>query len=100
METPSDMAGRLRVLLDYSGLDQSALSLLAGLAPAHVNMILRGKIAQPSGKTLASLCDVLGVSLDWLMRGVGAAPDEDSVRAAVELAQANAPAKLAAASGE
>lgn len=43
---------------------------------------------------------VLGVSLDWLMRGVGAEPDKDRVREAVELAQADAPVKLAAASGE
>jgi len=85
-------------VLGHSGLDQSALSALAGLAPAHVNMILRGKIARPSATTLLAICDVLGVSLDWLLRGGDGAPTADHVRAAVQAAQ-SAPVPGAVAAG-
>lgn len=71
-----------------SGLDRSDLSDLAGLAAAHVGMMIRGDVRNPAATTLAELARVTGVDLMWLARGIGTPPTADAVRAAVERARA------------
>ena len=76
---------RLTRAREAAGLNRSALALRAGLNPSHVRLIEEGEREDPSGTTLAKLAEVLGVSLDWLVRGIGdgpAAPATDDTRGA------------------
>lgn len=57
-----------------AGLNRSQLAIRAGLNPSHVRLIEDGLRGDPSGTTLAKLAEVLGVSIDWLVRGVGEGP--------------------------
>lgn len=57
-----------------AGLNRSALALRAGLNPSHVRLIEEGEREDPTGTTLAKLAEALGVSLDWLVRGIGVGP--------------------------
>jgi len=71
-----------------AGLSARALSALAGLNHARVNQI-ETRVENVGSRTLASLARVLGISLDWLITGIGDPPTKESVRAAVERARAN-----------
>ena len=76
------------------GLACSRLSLLAGLTRTHVSAIENGKSnGRPKEveiETARKLAAVLGVSLDWLVSGLGERPIAvdviDSVRKATERA--------------
>lgn len=65
---------RLAYAREAAGLNRSALALRAGLNPSHVRLIEEGDREHPSGTTLAKLAEALGVSLDWLVRGIGEGP--------------------------
>jgi transcriptional regulator with XRE-family HTH domain len=65
---------RLARAREVAGLNRSALALKAGLNPSHVRLIEEGHREDPTGSTLAKLAEALGVSLDWLVRGVGEGP--------------------------
>jgi len=65
---------RLEHARKAAGLNRTALATKAGLNASHVRLIEEGHREDPSGTTLAKLADALGVSLDWLVRGVGDAP--------------------------
>lgn len=83
------MRDRLRELRAIAGgLSQRELSLLAGLNGSHVGLIEQGRVTEPGGATMAKLAEVFGVSLDWLVLGVGAAPRPEQVVASVEAARA------------
>lgn len=69
-------------------LSSRELSELAELADTHVRLIERGERLAPSVETISRLACVLGVSLDWLIRGDGPEPTAEHVRAAVERARA------------
>jgi transcriptional regulator with XRE-family HTH domain len=58
-----------------AGLNRSALAVKAGLNPSHVRLIEEGAREDPTGTTLARLAEALDVSLDWLVRGIGDAPE-------------------------
>ena len=66
------------------------LSRLAGLAPPHVGMVLRGDIKALSAETARKVAAVSGCTLGWLMAGEGDAPSAEDVRAAVAAAQERA----------
>jgi transcriptional regulator with XRE-family HTH domain len=79
---------RLRVAREKAeGLSQRELSRLAGVAEGAVWFIE----TQPDRRTDAWLLDrvasVLGVSLDWLVRGIGPEPTADAIREAVAAAR-------------
>lgn len=63
------------------------LSLLAGLSHGLVALIESGFVAQPSIGTSAAIARVLGVSLDWLINGIGDEPTVEQVCAAIERAR-------------
>lgn len=48
-------------------------------------MIETGARQDPASTTLSSLGRVLGVSVDWLLAGIGEPPTAESVRAAISL---------------
>lgn len=78
---------RLGTARQHTTASQRELAELAGLSPSMVWQIESGTIAAPSGTTLAQLAEVLGVSLDWLIRGEGPDPQAEDVQAAVERAR-------------
>jgi transcriptional regulator with XRE-family HTH domain len=82
------IADRVRIARELSGLSARRVSHLAGLAPSHVALIERGG-TDVSANTAASLAGVLGCSLDWLVRGVGRPPSRRTVRRAVDKAVEN-----------
>lgn len=71
-----------------SGLE---LDRLARLCRGHVSAIESGRNKNPSADTLRPIAEVLGISLDWLIRGIGPAPTERAVKKAVEAARRTAP---------
>lgn len=54
----------------------SALDRAANLFRGHVWQIENGHIAKVEASTAMQLADALGVSLDWLLRGVGDGPSK------------------------
>lgn len=65
---------RLAFARGAAGLNRTALATKAGLNASHVRLIEEGHREDPTGTTLAKLSEALGVSLDWLVRGVGEGP--------------------------
>lgn len=74
------------VTLDGKPLSQRRLAALAGTAPALVRQIEVGKRSNSELKTITGLADVLGLTLDWLVHGIGQAPTQAETQRAVELA--------------
>ena len=79
---------RLKWAREAAGLSQRALSALSGLASSHVQLIESERAVGINITTAQALGGVLGVSLDWLMGGVGEPPSAEAVAAAVDRAQA------------
>jgi transcriptional regulator with XRE-family HTH domain len=82
------LCARLFYLRSLTPLGPTQLAKLAGLGDAHVTYIERGDREHISAETALSLAEVLGCSVEWLVRGVGEPPPADTVRAAVEAARA------------
>ncbi len=68
-DTPATLASRLESARKAKGLSARKLSVSAGLAPALVGMIERGKVTNPHTDTLSRIAAVLEVSLQWLAEG-------------------------------
>lgn len=84
MSDPRSLGDRLalaRALVP--GLTAKELARLAGLSPPHVHAIETGLRPRVETRTASALADVLGVSLDWLVRGLGRDPSARRVRGAV-----------------
>lgn len=78
-----DAARRLARARRLSGISRREHSLLAGLASNYSAMIERRAAKSPAFGVVASLAEVLGVSLDWLAYGTGEEPTRDSTTGAV-----------------
>jgi transcriptional regulator with XRE-family HTH domain len=74
---------RLAAVRELSGLSAAALGEKAGLSRAIVSMIESGERKNPNSKTISALAHVLGVSVGWLIDGVGPEPTKKAVQAAV-----------------
>lgn len=85
---PSDVAQRLRLLVDASGLSQNALSELAGLDRTYLRLVVTGARTAFGAAPMAALAQIFGADLDWLLLGRGDGPTPAAVRAAVESARA------------
>lgn len=85
---PSDVAQRLRLLVDASGLSQNALSELAGLDRTYLRLVVTGARTAFGAAPMAALAQLFGADLDWLLLGRGDGPTPAAVRAAVEIARA------------
>lgn len=92
---PSDVAARLRWLVEVSGKTANALSELAGLDRTYLRLILTGQRTAFGAAPMAALAQVFGADLDWLLLGVGPQPSEESVCEAAERAKAAADQRLA-----
>ena len=95
--SPSGVGERVRLVREMvPDLSARELSLLAGQAHSLVAHIERGEIQMPRLDTMQKLGELLDVSLDWLVRGVGDAPETATVQAAIERARAAKPNPSAA----
>lgn len=92
------MGERLRVVREMTHLSARQLAALAKTSPGHVSNVESGRLSDNvrSG-TAAKLAEVLGVSLDWLVSGIGPEPIGIEVRAAVARAEMRAEAEKGAA---
>lgn len=84
-ETQRDEGGfgrRLAEARAMAGLSARELSTRAGLARSIVSLFEAGKKGA-NAETVAKLADVLGVSMDWLYRGVGIQPSMRRIKTAV-----------------
>ena len=82
------LARRVKVCREFVvGLSARGLSELAGLSPTLVSYLERGERESVEARTLVALATVLGTSAEWLLTGLGDAPTERRVRAAVERAR-------------
>jgi transcriptional regulator with XRE-family HTH domain len=85
MQTMGDRIVWARALAQVSG---SELARLSGLARSHVQLLESGARSTPQTDTALALARVLGVSLDWLVRGIGPEPTADAIREAIAAARA------------
>lgn len=91
MGSPDDLSTdleRLKALVSWGQTTPAELSRLAGLAPPHLGMVLRGDIKSLSAETARKVAATAGCTLGWLMAGEGEAPAAADVLAAVERARA------------
>lgn len=86
--TPSALAKRLERLRGFAGISARKLSMLAGMSHSALGQLLRGDHDGLKAESAAALADVLGVTLEYLLRGEGREPGENAVRAAVADAEA------------
>lgn len=84
MDLPTRLREARAHVADLSARD---LAELAGLSPSHITLIESGRRPRVHASTAAALCEVLGLSLDWLVSGKGPTPIPRRVRAAVETAR-------------
>lgn len=83
MQTIGERIAQARSL---SGLSAAALGEKAGLSKAIVSMLEGGQRENPHVNTISAIARVLGIRVEWLIDGTGAAPDPKAVKAAVEAA--------------
>ncbi len=66
-----------------SGLSAALLGEKAGLSKAIVSMLEGGQRENPHVNTVSAIAKVLGVSVEWLISGIGPEPKSEAVRATV-----------------
>lgn len=81
-----DRIRHARMLVD--GLSGRELSMLAGASRSVTWQIESGGIKDLGTDLASRFAEALGVSLEWLVRGIGEEPRAEAVRAAVEAARA------------
>lgn len=83
---------RLREVREAAGISARELDRLAGLTPNHTSLIEGRAGCELRSGTLEALSEALGISLDWLVRGVGREPAPARLRDAIRRARARADA--------
>lgn len=69
-----EVGNRIRIARERAGLTQERLAEEIDRSTQFISTIERG-IAGPSLETIISICDVLRVSSDWLLRGIEVTSD-------------------------
>lgn len=89
---PPTLAARVKYVRTLvSGLPMRTLSTIAGLSPSVIGHVERGDTTTLSIGSYIKLADACGVSLVWLMRGEGMAPDEERTTRLLRAAWAEQP---------
>ena len=70
----STTGGRLRAARKACGLTQAALAKRMGITTPMVSFVETG-VSKFSASRCSQAAEILSVSLDWLIRGVGRGPD-------------------------
>lgn len=94
---PSPLIRRLQRVVDLSEASDRAISILAGLDPSALGLILSNKRPHPGAETIGRLAAALGCSTDWLIQGAGEAPCAEQVRASIARAQGRSAAAVPSA---
>jgi transcriptional regulator with XRE-family HTH domain len=81
---------RLNLVRGYAGLSGRRLGELAGLSSHYVSGVEASRWRDPRSEPLRRLAHILGISLDWLLSGLGAPPEPGVVQAAAKSAEAAA----------
>lgn len=68
---PATLGGRVRFARERRGLGVNELDRLIGVHVGYVSKLENGGFDAVGSDKLAALGEVLRVSLDWLVRGVG-----------------------------
>ncbi len=84
---PAPLGVRLREVRGLVGIGARELDRLADTTEGHTSLIESGVVKNVTMATAGKLAGVLGVSLDWLVSGVGDDPTTASVQAAVGTAR-------------
>lgn len=75
---------RLCQLVAHAGLSEREFSLRCGRSGAHIGLLIdrlsASERADVQRRTLVSIADACGVTLDWLLTGRGAEPSAEHVR--------------------
>jgi transcriptional regulator with XRE-family HTH domain len=82
-----DFPERLRRARERAEISARELDRLAELAYGHTSLIETRHRPRPEMKTAVKLAGVLGLSLDWLLSGIGTEPTAKQIRASVERAR-------------
>ncbi len=85
---PSPVGLRLQEARGLVDLAARELDRLAGTTEGHASLIESGVVQNVTLETAGKLAGVLGVSLDWLVGGLGKSPTARSVKTAVDNARA------------
>jgi transcriptional regulator with XRE-family HTH domain len=83
----SSFADRLGFARELSGMSARGLDRLAGLRAGHTALIEAGRRPNVETRTAEGLARALGLSLDWLVMGVGDMPRAEDVARAVARAE-------------
>ena len=86
--TFTSLAERVDLLVKLSGLDRKGLSIAAGLAQAHVGMIVRGEISSPERGTIEKLARTTSSDPAWLFFGTGNPPTQEQVQSSPAITMA------------
>lgn len=82
---------RIRAARDLVRLPAKQLDRLAGLKPGTCWAVENSATGNSESNTLDKLTTVLGLSLDYVVRGEGEEPTAESVQVAVDAARAAMP---------
>ena len=74
------IGNRIRISRENAGLTQEELAERLNLSAQFISTIERG-VAGASLATIISLCEVLNVSTEWLLRGIEATPSTNHIAA-------------------
>ena len=69
---------RIQLSREQAGLTQEQLAEQIGRSTQFISTLERG-LAGPSLETIINICNVLGVSTEWVLRGQRPSPDAASV---------------------
>jgi transcriptional regulator with XRE-family HTH domain len=73
------LSQRARLLREHAGIGQREADRRAGVWRGLSGAIERGEVKVPDAVSLLALCTLYGVSLEWLLKGKGDAPDARAV---------------------
>jgi len=62
---------RLDYAIKQSGMKKKDVAEKIGITPSSITQIISGQTVAPTGATILSLCNVLGISRIWLETGDG-----------------------------
>lgn len=78
---------RLRAAREAAGISAKELDRLAGITEGHSSTIEKSETGNAESKTLDRVAAVLGLSLDYLIRGDGKPPSALEIQKALAVAR-------------
>jgi transcriptional regulator with XRE-family HTH domain len=67
--TSETIGGRIREARLRKGMAQADLASAVGVRQLAISQLENDRVGDPKASTLLAMADVLGVSVDWLLRG-------------------------------